>query len=201
MIEPLAQCFRAEAAPAHGPPDEVLLEVDGDEVACAREVPCRSLGLWAGLGHQPREWHCCLVGESTTFRWSVHSERRGTSVGYVLALLEPGGREDRMDPLWTVGTLGRDRIPLPEGVMRGDAIQYETAFVTLTDGLRARHQDEDWAQLSHGPDGTALRLWNSRTLAQIQAAGARGWRVEVRDVRGPLETAMTEALPLFMALI
>lgn len=140
--------------------------------------------LWSGLGVDAVELSCFAMydpDDPNPFRWRVFSARRGLYRGFVLALASSDDQaaawaEAAQDPLWTVGTLGRDHLPEPDRMTATAAGDTRTLFARRDRaGARFRlvFEADDgslWGTLEAlpGKPTHALRRWDGRTLGQLE---------------------------------
>ena len=198
---PLGDVVVVDVGFDHGALQDAVFEVDGEEVATARAVAARERSFWGGIGVSAAEWHCITPDPIAGFRWSLHTERRGLSSGFVLGL-QRFADAGPTDPLWTVGTLGREGMSVPASVQRGDPALYATAFLVADAGsLRAVRDGEDWARLTRTTDGAmTLQLWDNRRIGTVELLAAhthtRQLQLTTLDPRCALELALLECVPL-----
>ncbi len=145
----------------------------GQDLALIQPTHTHQRSFWKGLWLDPFELTC--LDEAGSFCWRLYSQRRGFRVGLCLSLIATDADSDspQVDPLWTVGTLGREHLALPAGVVRTCAQDrvHSTLFwsgdkdrLLIYDDL-----DELWGSLEQEP-GTQARplcLWDGRRLGHI----------------------------------
>lgn len=199
-MQPLAETLTIEIALHDGVPGRIVYEAELAELACAQASPASGGGFWSRLGVVATQWRC---HSGDQHRWTLHGERRGLRAGFTLHLRPPDTANQAVDPLWTVGTLGREHIPLPEGVRHGDPAMFESAFLTVDEGrAQIARSGETWAELRPSGDDHVLVCWDSRQLAGFEVLRAHGdthrYRAAIGEVESPLEIALVEAVLVAM---
>ena len=184
--------------------------LDGQEVRLGRARPSHSRRRGFLQGLLVDAFELSARDEGGRFQWRLYSERRGWRSGLVLSLAETDSEalEAQGDPLWMVGTLGREGLDAPE-VAEG-APDPRTLFIH-GDASRVLIDDdagELWGSLERSVDrgGHTLRSWDGRGLGRVVLLDRddTGLVFEIRALEGlgdALEHAALVSIPIALALL
>ncbi len=187
----------------------VLLDEDDEPMAQVRPSHSHHRGFWEGLGVEAVEWSA--VDDDGEFWWRLYSARRGLRSGLVLSLVASDGeaQQAEVDPLWTVGTLGREGMASPfDAEPDEDGPDRRTIFFH-GDTRRVLIEDDAgqlWGsveRMARAGGRVALRRWDGRLLGELEPESKPGGVVYALmphdDVEDWLEEAALMALGLVLA--
>lgn len=145
------------------------------------------------------------------FQWRLYSARRGLRAGLVLSMASSDAELEAAqgDPLWMVGTLGREHLERPS--FESDGVVDDRSLFFYGDERRVLVEAEDgelWGTLERdvGVRRWTLRLWDGRALGswEVEASddtGVSGVLALEVGVEGALERAALEAIGVVRAVL
>ncbi len=183
-------------------PSGIFLDLQGVEIGSVGPSATHARGFLAGFQVEPFE--VSAIDALGGFQWRLFSERRGFTSGLTLSLAATDEDAERAkgDPLWTVGTLGREHLPTPRPAP--DEADPRVVFFH-GDGARLLiddHKGDLWATLDGATLASrhTLRRWDGRFLGHLDTHErdhtAASWALTPSDrLDDRLEVAALEAAP------
>lgn len=175
----------------------------------ASSVNAHKRGFLEGLFVEAFE--VAVADAAGVFQWRLYSARRGLRAGLVLSMAssEADLEAAKGDPLWMVGTLGREHLERPN--FESDVAVDGRSLFFYGDERRVLIEGEDgdfWGSLERDVDARrwTLRLWDGRPLGswEVEASddtGVSGVLALEQGVEDALERAALEAIGVVRSVL